>query len=103
MDAGGRKASCGVRRQYHVHSLWNSSRIEHRNERMNILELTGHDIEASRCVHPAVHERDKHSGEDTADRDDNARKKMKPSRYPVPTVQVDPKKNCLGKESEAFQ
>ncbi len=72
MDAGGCKASCGVCRQDHVHSLGNSGGIEHRNERMNVLELTAHDIEAHRCIHPAVYKGDKDGGEDTANRDDDA-------------------------------
>ena len=103
MNTGGCKAGCRIRRQDHVYGFRNSGWIEHRNERMNVLELTGHDIEACRCIHPAVYKRDKHSGENTADRDDNAGKKMKPSRHPVPTIEVDAKKDCLSKEGETFQ
>jgi hypothetical protein len=62
----------------------NSGRIEHHNERMNLLELTGHDIEACRRIHPVIHKSDKDGGEDTADGDDDARKKMKPARHSVP-------------------
>src|SRR5271168_4615616 len=103
MNTGGCKTGCRIRRQNHVYGFRNSGWIEHRNERMNVLELTGHDIEACRCIHPAVHKCHKYGREDTADRDDDAGEKMKPSRYPVPTIEVDTKKDCLSKEGETFQ
>ena len=86
MDAGCCKASRGVRRKDHVDGFLNPGWIEHSNERMNVLELTAYDIEAGRRIHPTVHKGHKHGGEDTADRDDDARKKMKPARYTLPTI-----------------